>query len=44
MTLKEIVAQLEWCNYECEAGPLTNNAAFIALKEMANNPDVLSFP
>lgn len=34
-TLKEIVEQLEWCGYECQGGPLVNNIAFIALKEMA---------
>lgn len=34
-TLGEIVAQLEGCNYECEAGPSKNNLAFVALKEMA---------
>jgi hypothetical protein len=34
MTLAEIVKQLESCNYECEAGPLANNVAFIALKNM----------
>jgi hypothetical protein len=36
MTLKEIVKQLESCGYECEAGPLRNNTAFIALKEASN--------
>lgn len=35
MNLKQIVEQLESCNYECEAGPLVNNVAFIALKEKA---------
>jgi len=34
-TLTEIVDQLEWCGYECIAGPLENNTAFIALKEMS---------
>jgi hypothetical protein len=34
-TLAEIVAQLEFCNFECQGGPLRNNAAFIALKERA---------
>lgn len=38
MTLKEIVEQLEQCNFECEAGPLVNNAAFIVLKSIANIP------
>ena len=35
MTLGEIVKQLESCGYECEAGFLENNTAFIALKELA---------
>lgn len=34
-TLQQIVDQLEWCNYECEAGMLKMNTAFIALKKMA---------
>lgn len=34
MTLPEILEQLEACGYRCEAGPLENNLAFIALKEM----------
>ena len=34
-TLQKIVAQLEWCGYECEAGSLNNNVAFLALKRMA---------
>lgn len=38
MRLLEIVAQLESCKYECEAGPLEMNTAFIALKEAAR-PD-----
>jgi Lar family restriction alleviation protein len=42
-TLQQIVDQLEWCNYECEAGSLKMNTAFIALKQMAldevNNPE-----
>lgn len=33
--LKEIVEQLESCKYECQAGPLENNVAFIELKELA---------
>lgn len=35
MTLQEIVKQLEWCGYECEAGTLVTNVAFISLKELA---------
>ena len=35
MTLKEIVAQLEACHYECQAGPLEMNVAFVNLKKMA---------
>ena len=34
-TLDKIVNQLESCNYECEAGPLKNNIAFISLKKMS---------
>ena len=34
-TLQKIVDQLEWCNYECEAGTLKTNSAFIALKYIA---------
>ena len=33
-TLTAIVEQLEHCEYECEGGPLTMNAAFVALKDM----------
>jgi len=32
--LQSIISQLEFCNYENEAGPLEMNTAFIALKEM----------
>ncbi len=35
-TIEKIVEQLQKCNYECEAGCLNNNVAFIALKRMAN--------
>lgn len=35
MELKEIIEQLESCKFECQAGPLENNTAFIALKEYA---------
>ncbi len=35
MTLTDIVTQLRSCCYECEAGLLTNNTAFVALEEMA---------
>lgn len=35
-SLKKIVAQLESCNYECEAGTLNTNVAFLALKQMSN--------
>ena len=31
-TLQKIVGQLEWCEYENEAGDLVHNVAFIALK------------
>ena len=33
--LSNIVIQLEKCNYECEAGVMKNNVAFLALKELA---------
>jgi len=33
--LAEIVAQLASCGYECEAGPLEKNVAFIELQRMA---------
>lgn len=35
MELKEIIEQLESCKFECEAGPLENNTAFIELKKRA---------
>jgi hypothetical protein len=35
MTLQEIIEQLESCHYECEAGTLENNVAFIELKRIA---------
>lgn len=35
MTLTEIVNQLRSCNYECEAGKLENNLAWIELVKMA---------
>lgn len=35
-SLRKIVAQLEMCNYECEAGILGNNLAFLALKKLSN--------
>lgn len=34
-TLQKIVDQLEWCQYENQAGYLKNNIAFIALQRMA---------
>ncbi|WP_198156241.1 hypothetical protein [Paenibacillus sp. D9] len=34
-TLQEIVEQLEWCGYECEAGKLHMNVAFEELKRRA---------
>ena len=34
-SLRLIVAQLEACNYECEAGTLKTNVAFLALKKMS---------
>ena len=38
MNLKEIVEQLESCNFECNGGNISNNVAFIELKNMANEP------
>lgn len=35
--LPEIIKQLESCGYNCEAGSLQNNVAFIELKRMADN-------
>ena len=34
-TIRDIVKQIEGCCFECEAGPITQNVAFIKLKEMA---------
>lgn len=34
-TLTDIVKQLEMCGYECEAGKLVMNVAFIELKNRA---------
>jgi len=34
-TLSKIVEQLEFCKYECQGGPLKNNRAFVALKQIA---------
>ncbi|WP_342538460.1 hypothetical protein MKY15_20665 [Sporosarcina sp. FSL K6-1540] len=39
MDLDEIVEQLEKCRFKCEAGPLENNTAFIALKELAESEE-----
>jgi hypothetical protein len=36
-SLKKIVKQLEWCNYENDAGSLNMNVAFLALKQMSQN-------
>lgn len=33
--LLQIVNELERCNFECEAGSLENNTAFMELKAMA---------
>jgi hypothetical protein len=35
-TLKELIEQLEFCEYECEAGTLTMNVAFLELKRRSN--------
>lgn len=34
--LQTIVEQLEACNFQCEAGLLANNEAFIQLKKLAD--------
>lgn len=39
MNLQEIVEQLQSCNYECEAGALENNVAFIELRRIAHTSD-----
>ena len=36
-SLVKIIAQLEKGNYECEAGCLVGNVAFLALKKLAGN-------
>lgn len=36
MALAEIIEQLESCGYECEAGPLELNAAFVEVKGMVS--------
>lgn len=38
--LQAIIEQLEWCNYQCEAGSLHNNASFVRLRELAGLPAV----
>lgn len=35
MNLPQIIEQLESCGFESEAGPLTNNVAFLYLKKIA---------
>jgi hypothetical protein len=35
MTLSEIVEQLRWCGYTCEAGELERNTAFQELERLA---------
>jgi len=35
--LQSIVEQLKSCQYTCEAGPLENNTAFLALCELADD-------
>lgn len=39
MTLKQIVDQLKSCGFQCEAGPLELNTAFIELERKANEED-----
>jgi len=38
--LREIVKQLELCNYKCEGGLLINNESFIKLKELATQESI----
>ncbi|WP_171056041.1 hypothetical protein [Paenibacillus sinopodophylli] len=38
-SISEIVAQLKSCGYQCQAGPLENNEAFIALEELARQEE-----
>ena len=40
-TIKKIVDQLEFCDYECAAGYLKNNIAFLALKRMIKLNEML---
>lgn len=42
--LRAIVEQLEKCEFECVAGPLRLNTAFIKLKEMVEGVNPLSTP
>lgn len=39
MILPEIIVQLEACRFECEAGPLEMNVAFVELKKMATRQE-----
>ncbi len=41
MTIQEIIQQLEACNYECQAGSLVNNEAFMQLKQRADHIDLV---
>lgn len=47
-SLSQIVTQLKSCRYECEAGPLENNLAFVELERLATacppRPPVESSP
>lgn len=40
VSLSEIVEQLEWCGYRCEAGSLERNLAFIELKRRALHNEI----
>lgn len=44
MDLIEIVKEIEKCGFECEAGPITNNLAFIELKNIARQTEELLTP
>jgi len=39
MNVKEIIRQIERCDFECEAGKIKDFDPFIELKKIANNQD-----
>jgi hypothetical protein len=47
---QKCIEQIEFCGYECQGGPLTNNVAWLAIKELIDeyaiykaNSDKLSY-